>query len=258
MSPAREPLPTRVEDTPVLPPGYDDALDDGLAALGVSLDAAGRAVIAGHVRLLLAWSGSINLTAIRDPRDVAVAHVLDSLSALEAARQLGATRLLDLGSGGGFPGIPLAVALGGGEGTLLVEATRKKARFLETVVAATGLAGLVMVAADRAEDVARDQRHRGVWGLVTARAVAGLAELVELAFPLLVEGGSLFAWKRGDIDRESAAAERAIHALGGGGMRVIDVAIDGLEGHRIVIATRTGSVPDLYPRDPAARRRRPW
>jgi len=257
MSPAREPLPTRVEDTLVLPPGYDDALDAGLAALGVTLDAPGRAVIAGHVRLLLAWSGSINLTSIRDPRYAAVAHVLDSLSALEAARQLAATRLLDLGSGGGFPGIPLAVALGG-EGTLLVEATRKKARFLETVVGATGLAGRVMVAADRAEDVARDPRHRGQWPLVTARAVAGLAELVELAFPLLANGGSLFAWKRGDIDRECEAAERAIHAVGGGGIRVIDVAVDGLEGHRIVVATRTGTVPDLYPRDPAVRRRRPW
>jgi 16S rRNA (guanine527-N7)-methyltransferase len=93
---------------------------------------------------------------------------------------------------------------------------------------------------------------------VTARAVATAADLVELAFPLLEPGGILMAWKRGDLDAELGAARRAIDALGGGTVEVRDVAVKDLPGHRLVVATRRGDVPAAYPRDPAARRRRPW
>ena len=83
-------------------------------------------------------------------------------------------------------------------------------------------------------------------------------ELVELAFPLLEPGGCLVAWKRGDLDAELAAAERAIDALGGGSIEVRPVAVDGLDGHRLIVATSRGRVPPGYPRDPGARKRRPW
>ena len=93
---------------------------------------------------------------------------------------------------------------------------------------------------------------------MTARAVAATAELVELAFPLLERGGVLVAWKRGDLTAELDAAHRAAAALGGGSLQVLDVTATGLEGHRLVLATRTGTVPPAFPRDPAVRRRRPW
>ena len=93
---------------------------------------------------------------------------------------------------------------------------------------------------------------------MTARAVGGLAELVELAFPLLAPGGCLIAWKRGDIAAEMAAADRAIAALGGGSLVVRPVDVAGLDGHRLVVATARGRVPPAYPRDPGVRRRRPW
>jgi len=93
---------------------------------------------------------------------------------------------------------------------------------------------------------------------VTARAVASTADLVELSFPLLARGGSLVAWKRGDLSAELTAARRAIDLLGGGTLEVHDIAVPGLSDHRLAIATRTGVVPDEYPRDPTARRRRPW
>jgi 16S rRNA (guanine527-N7)-methyltransferase len=258
----REPLPTRVQDTPGLPASYDAALRRGLVALGIDLAPEVATAIDGHVRLLLAWTPSINLTAIRDADAVATGHVVDSLTALPWMTARRPRRLLDLGSGGGFPGLPLAAALRPTLPTLevtLLEPTAKKARFLGTVVDATGLADTVSVDVRRAEDVGRDPATRHRRDIVTARAVATTADLVELAFPMLAPRGSLVAWKRGDLAAESAAALRAIDALGGGHLQVLEVGIDELETHRLVVATRgDGPIPDRFPRDPGLRRRRPW
>jgi 16S rRNA (guanine527-N7)-methyltransferase len=257
VEPDREPLPTRVQDTPALPDAYEHALDRGLVQLGLALDPNARAAIDGHVRLLLAWTWAINLTAIRDPVGVATGHVLDSLSAVPWLRARGAERLLDLGSGGGFPGLPIAAAIPGA-GVTLLEPIRKKAAFLRTAVDATGMTDRAAIVAGRAEELAAEPARRGTWSVVTARAVASAAELVELAFPLLERDGVLVAWKRGDLGAELAAARRAVDALGGGTLDVHDVAVDGLDAHRLVTVRRTGRVPDAYPRDPAGRRRRPW
>ena len=257
MSREREPLPTRVEDTPDLPAAYDVALLRGLAALGIELDATARAAIDGHVRMLLAWTTAINLTAIREPAEVALRHVVDSLSAVPWLRPSGPLRAVDLGSGGGFPGIPLAIARPDLAMTLL-EPIAKRSRFLTAAVAAVGFGDRIAVVTARAEGLAVDRAQRATWSIVTARAVAPLAELVELAFPLLAPGGSLVAWKRGDLATELAAADRATSALGGGLIEVRELPVDGLVDHRLVVVTRTGGVPDAYPRDPAARRRRPW
>jgi 16S rRNA (guanine527-N7)-methyltransferase len=208
------------------------------------------------VRLLLAWNASINLTAIRDPEAAAVGHVVDSLTALPVLRARGVRRFLDLGSGGGFPGLPLAVALPA-ETALLVDSIVKKVRFLETAAAAVGMEDQVRVHAGRVEALAGDLAHRERWPAVLARAVAALPELVELAFPLVEPGGVLVAWKRGDVDAELLAAARATEVLGGGTIETTAVNVAGLPGHRLVIATKTGRTPGPYPRDPALRRRSP-
>ena len=254
---AREPLPTHVGATPTLPPAYGRALDAGLAALSLSLTPDQRTAIDGHMRLLLAWTSAINLTAIRDPAAAATSHVLDSLAAIPSLRAMGADRLLDLGSGGGLPGIPVAIALPARE-ALLVEPIAKKARFLATAVAAMGWTARMTVATTRAEALATDPRQRGQWPIITTRAVAATAELVELAFPLLTDGGRLVAWKRGDLDSELADAAVAVAGLGGGRIETVQVELPGLAGHRLVVVTRTGRVPAGYPRDPASRQRRPW
>ena len=129
----RDPLPTDVTDLPPLPAGYDDVVAEGLAALGLTLDEATLAAIADHVRLLLAWTVAINLTAIREPVAAAREHVLDSLTALPLLRSRNTSDLLDIGSGGGFPGIPLALALPRAR-TVLVESVGKKATFLAAVL----------------------------------------------------------------------------------------------------------------------------
>lgn len=253
----REPLPTFVEATPALPPAYHDALEAGLAALRLTLTPAACAVIEGHARLLLAWTSAINLTAIRDPAAVALGHVVDSLTALSILRGRGVNRFLDIGSGGGYPGVPLAAALPAARAVLL-EPIRKKAAFLSTVLAAVGLGATVEAAPVRVEALAADTGHRGQWPAVIARAVGELGELVELAFPVLEPGGILVAWKRGDIELELAAAQRAMAAMGGGSIELRRVDVPGLDRHCLVVATARGAAPAAYPRDPGVRKRRPW
>lgn len=220
------------------------------------LPGAVRTAIGDHVRLLLAWSGAISLTAIRDPAEVARAHVLDSLAALPLLEGLGAARLLDLGSGAGFPGLTLAAAAGV-ERALLVDSVGKKARFLSAAIGAMGLTATAVAVQARAEALARDPRDRGRWPVVTARAVAPLADLVEVALPLVAPGGVLIAWKGPSAADEVAAAAGALRALRAGPLRVVDAGVPGLAGHRLVVVPRGGAVEARFPRDPAERRRHP-
>jgi 16S rRNA (guanine527-N7)-methyltransferase len=254
----REPLPSRVEGLPEASGEALATLEAGLEVLGLAgLPESARRALVDHLRLLEAWTGSINLTAIREPVGAVRLLVLDSLVAVAVVRRRGADALLDLGSGGGFPGLPLAVAVPARR-TLLVESVAKKARFLAVAASAVGLADRVEAFAGRAEALAADRRHRERWPVVTARAVGDLAELAELGLPLLAPGGTLIAWKRGDLDEEVGRARTTIDRLGGGGptFEAADERLD-LPGHRLVIIEKVRPTPDGYPRDPAVRRRRP-
>ncbi len=198
---------------------------------------------------------------------IAIRHVVDSLTGLRVLEARHATAVVDLGSGGGFPGIPLVATLASGRG-VLVESVGKKARFLDTVVAATSLP--VQVLAMRAEAIPPGTVPPGA--AVIARAVAPLADLIELAFPLLEPGGSLVAWKSqralaGEDGAELGAARRAIAAMDPDARIAVEPAVpddagpvvDDLRDHRLVIVTRSGGpIGAGWPRDPAARKRRPW
>jgi len=230
---------------------------ESLEAQGLTVTSEQRAAMEAHVRLLLAWTGAINLTAITDAELVARHHVADTLAAIPILRAGPLATLLDLGSGGGFPGLPLAICLPSTRVTL-VESVRKKARFLDVAVRAVGLANRVTVVAERAEALAP-----GHWDVVTARAVGSLADLIEVGLPLLGVGGQLAAWKRGDLTGELATAGAAARALGGSPPAwhpyPDDVtAAAGLAGHGIVVVRKVAPSPGGYPRDPAVRKRRPW
>ena len=256
MTYVREPLPTHVRDVPALPSRASAALEDVFRDVGLDPSDPAREAIEGHLRLLLAWTTAINLTAVRDPETAVERHVRDSLSAIPVLRSLAPRRLLDLGSGGGYPGLPLAAVLP--VEALLVDPVAKKVRFLETAVAAISLDDRVGTRAVRAEALAADPTHRGRWDVVTARAVAALPELIELALPLLSPGGTLVAWKRGGRPDEIVAGGRAAAALGGGRPRSVPAPLPGLEGHVLVTVTKRGPTPSAIPRDPAVRTRRPW
>lgn len=253
--PERAPLPADPASLPPLPAEFHETLAPGLVRLGLTLTAAQLEALDGYVRLLLAWTEAINLTAIREPAAVARDHLLDSLTAVPILSQPDVRRILDLGSGGGLPGIPLAIALPDAA-ILLVESVGKKALFLRTAVAALGLAERVSVATERSETLAAPNRERAAFDAVTVRAVGSLPELVELAFPLLRVGGRLVAWKREPFAAEGAAGRNAARALGGQ-VDTIPVEVAGLEDHLLVIAAKTRVTAARFPRPPAERRAHP-
>ena len=215
-----------------------------------------RTALSAHVRLMLAWNEAINLTAIVDPAAIARRHVADSLAAIPVLRDGPSERVVDIGSGAGFPGLPLAVV--GPWHVTVADSVGKKATFLRAAAAVMDLQARVSVRNARAETL-----ERGIWDIVTARAVGSIADLVEIGLPLLRPGGRLVVWKRGDLADELAAAGRAARALGGSDPRwhphpeAVARAAD-LGGHGVVVVARVGTPPADYPRDPATRKRRPW
>ncbi len=256
----RAPLPADPSLCPPLPDVAISLFDAGCAALGLGpLPAGARDAMLGHLRLLLAWTSAVNLTAIRDPEAAVTGHLVDSLAAVPLLRSAGVRRLLDLGSGGGYPGLPLALALPA-ERAVLVDSIAKKTAFLVVAAAAAGVVGRVEVATARAEELAADRRHRERWPAVTVRAVAALPELVELAFPLLAPGGLLVAWKRVDLGGEERRAWPAMAALGGGTLDVVPLPapLAGLEDHVLVTIRKGGRTSAGWPRPAAERKRRPW
>ena len=186
----------------------------------------------------MAWNAAINLTAVRDPVEAVRRHILDSLVAVATLRDRGIDAFVDIGSGGGYPGLPLAAAVPARR-ALLVDSVGKKARFLATAAAATGLGSSVEAFAGRAETLAADDRHRERWPAVVARAVGSMAELAELGLPLVARDGVLVAWKRGAIDAELEAAGPAITAVGGAPPIVLPAVHGiGLDDHRLVIVAK--------------------
>jgi 16S rRNA (guanine527-N7)-methyltransferase len=252
-------------------------VEDGVAALSIALTPGVRAAIEDHVRLLLAWNDAINLTALRSAEQIARRHVLDSLSASGACWRLleraggsvAEAALLDLGSGGGYPGLPLALALGVARAAL-VDSVQKKAGFLRAAADVVAAAvrehaespPQIDVYAERAEDLADRPDQRESWDLVVARAIGSLAEVAELGLPLTAIGGHVVAWKRkdgdGSLELELEAARPVVQAAGGSRPRIERADLTGklgLTGHVLVTIRKHRPTPDRYPR-PAAERRR--
>lgn len=200
-------------------------------------------------------SSPVSLSSVRDPEEIRRIHFSDSFSGLILPEVRAATRVLDLGSGAGFPGIPLALALPE-TGFTLVDSVGRKADFIAGAISDLGLDNATAVHA-RSEDLARGP-EREAFDLVTARAVAPLDALAELAAPLLTPEGALVAWK-GEPEREGEAAlsligDRIAMRLD----RVVPVRPypESRERHLYVV-TRTGACPDELPRRPGMARKRP-
>ena len=272
---SREPLPREVRDLPPLDPDFGATLDSGLREIGLELTAAQRAAVDAHVRLLVAWNAHINLSGLRTAQDIARGHVLDALLAVPALHEIARGRevtLLDIGSGGGFPGLPLAVALPARRAAL-VDSIAKKAAFLEAAAAVVDDAlraapaprPKIEALAERAEDLADEPDQRESWDLVVARALGTVAECAELGLPLARRGGHVVMWKRASDDpaRESLDVEinharRIVQAAGGGAIRVVALEAGGrvgLPGSCLVVVRKIRPTPDRYPRPPGERRR---
>ena len=220
----------------------EQLLQDGLTALGLPAD--GIPALIRYADLLVEKNKVMNLTAITEPADIARLHFLDSAALLTIADFKEKT-VADVGTGAGFPGVPLRIIEPSMHLTLL-DALNKRVEFLKEVCGDLGLADVECVHA-RAEEFAADRRES--FDLVTSRAVAALPLLCELCLPLVNVGGSFISMKSVDAGAELDSARRAIAVLGGTVDRVVDYDIPGTEiRHRAIVIKKARETPKKYPR----------
>jgi 16S rRNA (guanine527-N7)-methyltransferase len=228
-----------------------DRLTTGARSLlGLDLTPLQVAAFHRYAAELRAWNARFNLTAITDDDGIQIKHFLDSLSLLKALPPgWGRARLVDVGTGAGFPGLPLKLLCPDLRLTL-VEATGKKVTFLQALVDQLRLLGVAVVKA-RAEDLGQDPVHREQYDLAVARAVAELPVLAEYLLPLVRLGGQAIAQKGEAAPAEAHAAEGAVRRLGGTLTQIIPVELPGIvETRHLVIYTKTAATPPAYPRRP--------
>ena len=204
-----------------------------------------------YYRDLVSWNQRMNLTAIVDYREAQVKHFLDSLTVSlvipEDVKAYG--RVLDIGSGGGFPGVSLKVAFPGIHLTLL-DSVGKKATFLEHLVETLGLTH-VDVYAGRAEDLALNTCLRECFDVVVSRGVAPMRILMELSLPYCRVGGIVVTMKKGEISSEVAASLHAMEVLGGCIRETRSVDVEGLrDGRVLVVVDKLKPTPNKFPRRP--------
>lgn len=217
-------------------------LREGLNALGLPEGAA--APLARYGELLLETNQVMNLTSITDPADVAALHFLDSAALLTLA-DFHDKSVADVGTGAGFPGLPLKIVEPSIRLTLL-DAQGKRVRFLESVCRELGLEDVACIHG-RAEEFAADRRES--FDLVTSRAVAALPVLSELCLPLVKPGGYFLAMKSVDCEAELSSAKRALDTLGGRVEAVRDYEIPGTDvRHRLILIKKFRQTPEKYPR----------
>lgn len=187
-----------------------------------------------YLRELQDWSQKFNLTAIVEPEGIRVKHFLDSLSVVKAFPQgFVPQSMIDIGTGAGFPGIPLKIIFPDARLTL-VESVKKKAGFCEHITEMLGLRD-VLVSSARAEEVGQDPAHREQYGLVLARAVASMPILVEYILPLANVGGLVVMQKGSSAHREAEASRNAVRLLGGKLDEIIPVELPGVEDERYLV-----------------------
>jgi 16S rRNA (guanine527-N7)-methyltransferase len=197
--------------------------------------------------LLLEWNAKINLSAIRDVEGIRSKHFLDSLSCELAMRNTAIDRVIDVGTGAGFPGIPLKIIHPTMQLTL-VEAIGKKARFCQLVADSLQL-DRVLVNTTRAEELAHQKDHRESYDWALARAVANLPILVEYLLPLVKVGGYVLAQKGSTAHAEVQSTAKALKVLGGELVNVIPVVLPGVPDERYLVVIKKVHVsPELYPR----------
>ena len=230
-------------------------LTDGAAAMGIAMTPGQAERFEAYHALLTEANRRMNLTRVPDdPRESADRNYLDSIAIL-SQNLPHAERAVDVGSGAGFPGVPLAIMLPETRFTLL-DSQARRVDFLASVIDALGLNAEAVHA--RAEDAARRPELRERCDLAVARAVAPLRTLCELMLPFVRVGGIMVSMKGPTLDQELDEAQSAIRLLGGGAPRVVPLPIPGRDwDHRAALIPKTDPTPERYPRGANAIQKKP-
>jgi 16S rRNA (guanine527-N7)-methyltransferase len=224
-----------------------DYIKELAVKMGITLTDKQLAQLVRYKELLVEWNEKINLTAITEEREVALKHFADCLSVL-CVRDLSGKSVIDVGTGAGFPGLVLKIAVPDIRLTLL-DSLNKRINFLETVVAELGLTDVTCIHS-RAEEGGQNPDLRERFDICASRAVAQLNVLTEYDLPFVRVGGEMLALKGPAADEEIKNAERAIKALGGELAEVREVTLPDSElKHRIVIIKKCGKTAKKYPRN---------
>ena len=226
---------------------FEEILAARAAEVQIPLTEEQIAQFAVYNEMLLDWNTRMNLTALTAPNDVAVKHIIDSLTTYDAPLFDAAQTLIDVGTGAGLPGIPLAVYAPHIEVTLM-DALAKRVRFLTEVTAAMGLTHTRCIHA-RAEEAARQKEHRAHYDIAVSRAVARMPVLLEYTLPFVRVGGSVLALKGRAYAEEAEEGKHAAQILGGGAIAARPVQLPGLDDVRAILSVvKERPTPKTYPR----------
>ncbi len=222
-------------------------LIEGVSALGGTLTETQLSRFATYSALLKEWNQKMNLTAITDDDGISVKHFLDSILPLYHTEIPQNASVADIGTGAGFPGIPLKILRPDLKVTL-VDSLNKRITFLETVVEELGLENVTCIHG-RAEELGKDNKFREKFDMVTSRAVANLRVLGEYCLPLVKVGGQFLALKAEGVDEELADAKPMLGTLGGGKAQVISAPLPGSDMTRkLVVIPKEKPTPSQFPR----------
>ncbi|SHH81975.1 16S rRNA m(7)G-527 methyltransferase [Caloranaerobacter azorensis DSM 13643] len=224
-----------------------DTLIEGSRELGISLKAEEIEKFYKFKELLKEWNKKINLTAIEDDKEIDIKHFLDSLTLLKTDYIKDGYKIIDIGTGGGFPGIPLKIVREDIE-LVLMDSLQKRIKFLDLVINELEL-GNIKAIHGRAEDFGRDKEYREKFDIAVSRAVASLNILFEYCLPFVKVGGLFIAMKGPDVDAELKESERAIRLLGGKVLDVIKIKLPLSDiTHTLIIIEKINETLTKYPR----------
>lgn len=228
---------------------FVDKMVSGLEEVGINLSEQQIDQFYQYYELLIEWNKVMNLTAITELEEVVSKHFIDSMTLVKAVADLGEcdASVIDVGTGAGFPGIPLKIAFPNLRITLL-DSLNKRIKFLDEVIAQLGLKDIVTIHG-RAEDFGKNPKYREQFDFCVSRAVANAATLSEYCLPFVKVGGSFIPYKSGKIDEELEAGKKAIKTVGGEIKDVVRFQLASADADRaLVVIKKTEKTPKKFPR----------
>ncbi|KNF07288.1 ribosomal RNA small subunit methyltransferase G [Gottschalkia purinilytica] len=233
-----------------------DTLKSGIEELNISIDNEKIDKFNIYKELLKDWNDKINLTAITDDKEIDIKHFLDSISIFKTNKLQGSKKIIDIGTGGGFPGVPIKIVNEEAE-VVLLDGLNKRLKFLDEVIDKLNLKGITTLHG-RAEEYSRKEEYREVFDIAVSRAVASLNTLSEYCIPFVKVDGYFIAMKGPDVEEEIKGSKNAIKLLGGKIEDKIDIKLPHSDiTHNLLVIRKISHTPTKYPRGGGKPKKKP-